>query len=92
MWSYAVEVLVQPSGKRVWLRIADPRTEKRKLSDTSREFVKFWMRWAICSPRWRALRPLPSATPILVAADAMASGNKVGIGGFALLHAASPLV
>ena len=80
--------LVQPSGKRVWLRIADPRTEKRKLSDTSREFVKFWMRWAICSPRL----PLPSATPILVAADAMACGNKVGIGGFALLHAASPLV
>ena len=84
--------LVQPSGKRVWLRIADPRTEKRKLSDTSREFVKFWMRWAICSPRLRALRPIPSATPVLVAADAMASGNKVGIGGFAMLHADSPLV
>eukprot|EP00439_Symbiodinium_sp_Y106_P000687 s9319_g1.t1 len=84
--------LVQPSGKRVWLRIADPRTEKRKLSDTSKEFVKFWMRWAICSPRLRALRPLPTATPVLVAADAMASGSQIGIGGFAMLHKDSPLV
>ena len=85
--------LVQPSGKRVWLRIAaaDPRTDKRKLSAASSEFVKFWMRWAICSPRMRALRPLPCATPVAVAADAMASGSCVGIGGFAQLSVSGPV-
>ena len=95
MWNFtakAISSLCNHPGKRVWLRIADPRTEKRKLSETSKEFVKFWMRWAICSPRLRALRPIPTATPVLVAADAMASGHQVGIGGFAMLREDSPLV
>ena len=49
------------------------------------------MRWAICSPRMRALRPLPCATPVAVAADAMASGSCVGIGGFAQLSVSGPV-
>ena len=84
--------MVQASGKRLWLRVADPRTEKRKLSAVSAEFIKFWMRWAICTPRLRALRSPPVASPASIAADAMASGSTVGIGGFASLSSAGPLL
>jgi len=81
--------LVQPSGKRVWLRVADPRTDKRKLSAVSKSFIQFWMRWAISDPICRPLRPAAAASPHLVAADAMASGSVIGIGGFACLSAGS---
>ncbi|CAE7268687.1 hypothetical protein AK812_SmicGene19051 [Symbiodinium microadriaticum] len=84
--------MVQASGKRLWLRVADPRTEKRKLSAISAEFIKFWMRWAICTPRLRALRSPPLASPASIAADAMASGSTVGIGGFASLSSSGPLL
>ena len=84
--------MVQASGKRLWLRVADPRTEKRKLSAVSAEFIKFWMRWAICTPRLRALRSPPVASPASIAADAMASGSTVGIGGCASLSSAGPLL
>ena len=57
--------------------------------------MQFWMRWAICAPRMRALStlsPHPTATPVSVAADAMASGSHIGVGAFVLLRKQGPLL
>ena len=75
--------LVQPSGKRLWLRVADPRTSKRRLSALSKAFLQFWLRWAMSGPTFRMLRSPPAMSPQMAAADAMAQGDKIGIGGFA---------
>ena len=61
------------SGKRVWLRVADPAAPKRKLSDCSVAFLKFWQRWCKTPGILRALEA-PRRATIVAAADAMGQG------------------
>ena len=66
---------------RIWLRIRDPASSKRKLSDDSRRVVKMFQDWLSCLQPVRPLRPRPY-WPGQAAADAMASGDHCQIGGF----------
>ena len=69
------------SGKRVWLRVADPAAPKRKLSDCSIAFLKFWQRWCKTPGILRALEA-PRRATLVAAADAMGQGDRFAIGGF----------
>ena len=69
------------SGKRVWLRVADPAAPKRKLSDCSVAFLKFWQRWCKTPGILHALEA-PRRATIVAAADAMGQGDRFAIGGF----------
>ena len=71
---------VKTSAKRMWIRVADPATSKRRLSQASPEFLLFWMEWCV---RPRVYFPL--AMPrfdfsLEAAADACAHGEHVGMG------------
>ncbi|CAE7464795.1 unnamed protein product, partial [Symbiodinium pilosum] len=41
-----------PTSKRIWMRVTDPSTTRRKLSASSRESLAFWLEW------WCDLPPL----------------------------------
>ena len=69
------------SGKRVWLRVADPAATTRKLSECSIAFLKFWQRWCRTPGILRALEA-PRCATIVAAADAMGQGQRFAIGGF----------
>ena len=69
------------SGKRVWLRVADPAAPTRKLSECSIAFLKFWQRWCRTPGIQRALEA-PRRATIVAAADAMGQGPRFAIGGF----------
>ena len=70
------------TSKRIWMRVADPSTQRRKLCKASRDSLLFWQDW--CA---RPQLPMPLQKPPLVdfvtaAADARGDGDIVGIGGF----------
>ena len=74
--------LVRNTGKRLWARVADPTTGKRKLSTLSRQFLVGWKCFCLRPPVMRSLQP-PSFVPeVSMAADACASGSSTGIGGW----------
>ena len=74
--------LVRNTGKRLWARVADPTTGKRKLSSLSRQFLVGWKCFSLRPPMMRSLQP-PSFVPeVSMAADACASGSSIGIGGW----------
>ncbi|CAE7304798.1 unnamed protein product [Symbiodinium sp. KB8] len=72
---------VPVSSKRLWLRVADPSSSRRKLSQASRETLEFFL--YLSSREWRP-RPLCPPTPANVesAADAFGKGNDCGVGGW----------
>ena len=68
------------SDRRIWLRIRDPASSKRRLSNSSIRTMTMYQRW---------LREIPPAISIwpkqywpgICVADAFASGSSAGIGG-----------
>ena len=69
------------TSKRLWLRVADPASSRRRLSAASKQFLLYWKHWAEDPPLLRPLQ-IPLASPVEAAADAMASSNKFAIGGY----------
>ncbi|CAE7038940.1 unnamed protein product [Symbiodinium sp. CCMP2592] len=74
--------LVRNTGKRLWARIADPTTGKRKLSQLSRQFLHEWKCFCLRPPMMRSLQPPTFVPAVEMAADACASGVSIGIGGW----------
>ena len=66
---------------RMWLRIRDPGSSRRKLSDDSRRVIHMFQDWISGLHPVRSLRPRPYWLG-QAAADAMASGTRCQIGGF----------
>ena len=71
-----------PTSRRIWMRITDPSTTRRKLSASSRESLAFWLQWRDLPPLYFPLQKPPAAPVVLAAADARADGDLIGIGGF----------
>ena len=68
------------SDKRVWLRIRDPNSSKRKLSPSSQRILSMYVTWLNHLPPVRTMWPKQQWTGLCVA-DAFASGTQSGIGG-----------
>ena len=68
------------SDKRVWLRIRDPNSSKRKLSTSSQRILSMYVTWLNHLPPVRTMWPKQQWTGLCVA-DAFASGTQSGIGG-----------
>ena len=73
--------LVLISTRRIWLRIADPSSSRRKLSEPSKEMLRFLLWWCRNPWPWRPLA-LPPTLPFDSAADAFGEGAKCGVGGW----------
>eukprot|EP00438_Fugacium_kawagutii_P005241 Skav220659 [mRNA] locus=scaffold2604:21832:27884:+ [translate_table: standard] len=68
------------SDRRVWLRIRDPKSTKRKLSSDSHRILNLYRNWLQhCSPYF-SMWPKPQWDGLCVA-DAFAAGDSCGIGG-----------
>ncbi|CAE7243908.1 unnamed protein product [Symbiodinium sp. CCMP2592] len=76
--------LVPVSTKRMWLRVTDPTSSKRRLSEASRETLSFFAHLSSREWRPRLLRPPPTCS-VESAADAFGKGNDCGVGGWLLL-------
>ncbi|CAE7743625.1 unnamed protein product [Symbiodinium sp. CCMP2592] len=76
--------LVPVSTKRMWLRVTDPTSSKRRLSESSRETLSFFAHLSSRDWRPRPLRPPPTSS-VESAADAFGKGNDCGVGGWLLL-------
>lgn len=70
---------------RIWLRIRDPGSSRRKLSDDSHRVIKLFQEWISGLQPIRSLRPRPCWQGH-AAADAMAVGHRSQIGGFVTNH------
>ena len=68
------------SDKRIWLRIRDPNSSKRKLSQSSTRILNMYLKWLKCLPPVRTMWPRVQWQGLCVA-DAYASGDNCGIGG-----------
>ena len=68
------------SDKRIWLRIRDPASSKRRLSVSSLRVIDLFRQWVSevppCISIWPKMR-----WPGICVADAFATGSKSGIGG-----------
>ena len=82
---------VRVTGKRLWARISDPSTGKRRLCATSKLFLSFWQQWCLRPQFYRPLE-MPRWSPeVELAADACAHADAVGIGGWVRFGSQSPL-
>ena len=70
------------TSKRIWLRIADPMARFRRLSKLSRKLLAFWYDWSQAYHFHECLHLPPRRLDCTMAADAFASGEELGIGGF----------
>ncbi|CAE7243204.1 unnamed protein product [Symbiodinium sp. CCMP2592] len=68
--------LVRATGKRIWIRVADASSSKRRISTVSRQFIMFWVHFCMRPQMPRCLFQYS------LAADACAKGNDIGIGGW----------
>ena len=68
-------------SKRIWLRIRDPNSSKRTISEHSMRIMHQFISWVSHMSPMRPLTPKPY-WPGYAAADACASGTTCGIGGF----------
>ena len=68
------------SDKRVWLRIRDPNSSKRKFSQSSNRILQMYLQWIQHLPPAKSMWPKPHWQGICVA-DAYATGDHCGIGG-----------
>ena len=69
------------SDKRIWLRIRDPNSSKRKLSPDSQRILMMYQQWLDVLPPVVSMWPKPCWEGTCVA-DAFAHGQECGIGGF----------
>ncbi|CAE7643123.1 unnamed protein product [Symbiodinium sp. CCMP2592] len=74
--------LVRATGKRVWIRVADASSSKRRISTVSRQFIMFWVHFCMRPQMPRCLSLPPLDFQYSLAADACAKGNDIGIGGW----------
>ncbi|CAE7592117.1 unnamed protein product [Symbiodinium sp. KB8] len=74
-------VKVPVSTKRIWMRVADPTSSRRKLCQDSVDVLRFFQHLSSVEWRPRPLRP-PALTAMESAADAFGKGNQCGIGGW----------
>ena len=74
-------VKVPGSTKRIWMRVADPTSSRRKLCPDSVEVLRFFQHLSSVEWRPRPLRP-PALVVMESAADAFGKGNNCGIGGW----------
>ena len=72
---------VPVSSKRIWMRVADPSSSRRRLSTASKETLEFFLYLSSREWRPRPLRPPPPAN-VESAADAFGKGNDCGVGGW----------
>lgn len=72
---------VHLSNKRIWLRIRDPASTKRKLSPSSLRIVQHFIQWISGLSPMKPLTP-KKCWPGIAAADACAAGDTCEIGGF----------
>ena len=76
---------VRLSEKRIWLRICNPSSNKRRLSTSSQRCLQIFRQWlSILSPL-RSMFPKP-VWPGFSAADACATGSTMQMGGFVEDH------
>ena len=68
------------SDKRIWLRIRDPNSSKRKLSASSMRILRLYQVWLDRISPVKSMWPKP-IWPGLCVADAYAAGKHAGIGG-----------
>ena len=68
------------SDKRIWLRIRDPNSSKRKLSPASMRILRLYQAWLEKISPVKSMWPKPT-WPGLCVADAYAAGQLAGIGG-----------
>ena len=68
------------SDKRIWLRIRDPNSSKRKLSQSSQRILQMYLTWISSLPPVKSMGPKTQWTGTCVA-DAYAAGQSCGIGG-----------
>ncbi|CAE7294548.1 unnamed protein product, partial [Symbiodinium necroappetens] len=80
---------VPVSSKRIWMRVADPSSSRRKLSIASKETLEFFLYLSSREWRPRPLRPAPLAQ-VESAADAFGKGNDCGVGGWLRLPDGKP--
>ena len=66
--------------KRIWLRIRDPASSKRKLSVESTKTIRLFDKWITNLCPFRSMWPKPFWSGLCVA-DAFAHGSECGIGG-----------
>ena len=79
------------TSKRVWLRIADPMARFRRLSKLSRKLLSFWYDWSQSYHFHECLHLPPRRLDCVMAADAFASGEELGIGGFVEFPGSPPM-
>ncbi|CAE7469933.1 unnamed protein product, partial [Symbiodinium necroappetens] len=79
------------TSKRIWLRIADPLARFRRLSKLSRKLLYFWYDWSQSYHFHECLHLPPRRLDCIMAADAFASGEELGIGGFIEFPGSSPI-
>ena len=72
---------VRLSEKRIWLRIRNPSSNKRKLSTASQRCLRIFMQWLSILAPLRSMYPKP-VWPGFSAADACATGSTMQMGGF----------
>ena len=69
------------SDKRIWLRVRDPNSSKRKLSADSHRILLMYLNWLDVLPPVVSMWPKPMWNGVCIA-DAFAQGSTCGIGGF----------
>ena len=79
------------TSKRIWLRIADPLARFRRLSKLSRKLLSFWYDWSQSYHFHECLHLPPRRLDCVMAADAFASGEELGVGGFIEFPGSSPI-
>lgn len=69
------------SDRRIWLRVRDPTSRKRTVSEDSVRTLKLFQYWLLHNPPESTMYPKPT-WPGEAAADACAQGEMCQIGGF----------
>ncbi|CAE7223898.1 unnamed protein product [Symbiodinium sp. CCMP2592] len=76
---------VRVTGRRIWVRVSDPSSSKRRISPVSRQFILFWVHFCMRPQVPRCLSLPPLDFQYSLAADACAKGCDIGIGGWVSL-------
>ncbi|CAE7723899.1 unnamed protein product [Symbiodinium sp. CCMP2592] len=69
------------TSNRIWMRVTNPKSDRRSLSPASRTFLSFWREWCRRPQPYTALS-VPLRLQVEAFADARADGELIGIGGF----------
>ncbi|CAE7626731.1 unnamed protein product [Symbiodinium necroappetens] len=84
-------ITVPLTSKRIWLRITDPQSRFRRLSKLSRKLLLFWHEWSQAYHFHECFHLPPRHLDCVMAADAFASGEELGIGGFIEISGSQPV-